>query len=86
MQQNILFEVFQMPCTYKQYNPLTLNETVSPESKLLFAEERFVLFPSAEEGVPEKEKPLENPELNSSPGKGDDKESRPGEGLGCAML
>ncbi|NXL83378.1 CHD5 protein, partial [Alectura lathami] len=34
-------------------------------------------FPSADEGIQEKEKPLEKPELNSSPGRGEDKEVKP---------
>lgn len=38
-----------------------------------------VPFPSADEGIQEKEKPLEKPELNSSPGKGEDKDVKPGE-------
>ena len=56
---------------------------------MFFPEERFahqafliVPFPSADEGIQEKEKPLEKPELNSSPGKGEDKEVKPGEALG----
>lgn len=52
---------------------------------MLFHEEHFtcyaslrVLFPSADEGIQEKEKALEKPESNSSPGKGEDKEVKPG--------
>lgn len=52
---------------------------------MLFPEEHFtcyasfrVLFPSADEGIQEKEKALEKPESNSSPGKGEDKEVKPG--------
>jgi len=41
-----------------------------------------VAFPSADEGVQEKEKPLEKLEVNSSPGKGEDKEVKPGEAQG----
>ncbi|KFU95427.1 Chromodomain-helicase-DNA-binding protein 5, partial [Chaetura pelagica] len=33
--------------------------------------------PSADEGIQEKEKPLEKPDLSSSPGKGEDKEAKP---------
>lgn len=66
-----------------QYSHFTLKVTVNPY--LLFPEERFtcyaflrVLFPSADEGTQEKEKTLEKPESNSSPGKGEDKEVKPG--------
>ncbi|NXR08107.1 CHD5 protein, partial [Semnornis frantzii] len=38
-----------------------------------------VLFPFADEGIPEKEKPLEKLELKSSPGKGEDREDKPAE-------
>lgn len=38
-----------------------------------------ILFPSADEGIPEKEEPLEKLELKSSPGKGEDREAKPGE-------
>uniref|UniRef100_A0A8C9U1M3 Chromodomain helicase DNA binding protein 5 n=1 Tax=Serinus canaria TaxID=9135 RepID=A0A8C9U1M3_SERCA len=38
------------------------------------------LFPPADEGIQEQEKPLEKAELSSSPGKGEDKEVKPGEG------
>lgn len=41
-----------------------------------------VPFPSTDEGIQEKEKPLEKPELNSSPGKGEDKEIKPGKEKG----
>lgn len=71
---------------YKQCNCFTLKGKVCLDSKLLFPEERFAVqaflmvpFPSADEGIQEKEKPLEKPELNSSPGKGEDKEVKPGE-------
>ncbi|KFW66512.1 Chromodomain-helicase-DNA-binding protein 5, partial [Pygoscelis adeliae] len=59
-------------------------EPLVKDNKLLFPEEHFacqafliVPFPSADEGIQEKEKPLEKPELNSSPGKGEDKEVKP---------
>ncbi|KFW01805.1 Chromodomain-helicase-DNA-binding protein 5, partial [Fulmarus glacialis] len=62
----------------------TFPEPLVKDNKLLFPEERFahqtsliVLFPSADEGIQEKEKPLEKLELNSSPGKGEDKEVKP---------
>ncbi|KFZ67562.1 Chromodomain-helicase-DNA-binding protein 5, partial [Podiceps cristatus] len=56
----------------------SLEPLVKGES-LCFAHQAFliVLFPSADEGIQEKEKPLEKPELNSSPGKGEEKEVKP---------
>ncbi|XP_039419824.1 chromodomain-helicase-DNA-binding protein 5 isoform X1 [Corvus cornix cornix] len=38
------------------------------------------LFPPADEGIQEQEKPLEKAELSSSPGKGEDKEVKPEDG------
>ncbi|KFP09972.1 Chromodomain-helicase-DNA-binding protein 5, partial [Egretta garzetta] len=59
-------------------------EPLVKDNKLLFPEECFarqasliVPFHSADEGIQEKEKPLEKPELSSSPGKGEDKEVKP---------
>lgn len=72
-----------LECTY---NINTLKGKVYLDNKLLFPEECFarqasliVPFHSADEGIQEKEKPLEKPELSSSPGKGEDKEVKPGE-------
>ncbi|KFQ70450.1 Chromodomain-helicase-DNA-binding protein 5, partial [Phaethon lepturus] len=59
--------------------PLVKGESLELFPEVHFARQAFliVLFPSADEGVQEKEKPLENSELNSSPGKGEDKEVKP---------
>lgn len=70
---------------YKQCNRFTLKGEVCPDNKLFpeecFAVQAFLMvpFPSADEGIQEKEKSLEKLELNSSPGKGEDKEVKPGE-------
>lgn len=81
MQKNVLFEHLERTNNIC----FTLKGKVCWISRLLPAEhfpcQAFLvgLFPPADEGIQEQEKPLEKAELSSSPGKGEDKEVKPGE-------